>query len=162
MRYNDAHQRRSTVRVRTLLTEQWLSRPIEDVFAFFSDAGNLDVLTPPWLHFRILTPKPIPMRLGTRIEYRLRWHGLPLFWRTEISAWEPPFRFVDRALKAPYRQWVHEHTFEKSNSGTLMRDRVDYAVPGWLAEPLVSRWLVAPDVERIFAYRRVRMQELFG
>jgi ligand-binding SRPBCC domain-containing protein len=87
---------------------------------------------------------------------------LPLSWRTEISAWEPPHRFVDRQVKGPYRQWVHEHLFEQRRGGTLMRDRIDYAVPGWLLEPLISRLLVARDVERIFAYRRDKMQELFG
>jgi len=150
------------LRVRTLTIEQWLPRPLDEVFAFFSDAHNLDVLTPPWLHFRILTPRPIPMQQGTHIDYRLRWHGLPLSWRTEISVWEPPFRFVDQQLRGPYRQWLHEHTFEQHDGGTLMRDRIDYAVPGWLLEPLLSRLIVARDVKRIFAYRRAKMQELFG
>jgi len=150
------------VRVRTLLTEQFLPRPIQEVFDFFSDAHNLDVLTPPWLHFRILTPRPITMRLGTVIEYRLRWRILPIFWRTQISVWEPPVRFVDRALKSPYRQWVHEHTFEQREGGTLMRDRVEYSVSGWIIEPLIARLLVTPDIERIFQYRRRKMEELFG
>ncbi len=145
-----------------MTTELWLPRSRADLFAFFSDANNLDVLTPPWLHFRILTPAPIPMGRGTTIEYRLRWHGLPLFWRTEITAWEPPGRFVDRQIKGPYRQWIHEHIFAEQDGGTLMRDRVDYAVPGWLMEPLLSRWIITPDVERIFAYRRRKMEQLFG
>lgn len=150
------------MRVRTLTAELWLPRPVGELFDFFSDAWNLDVLTPPWLHFRILTPRPLPLHQGTRIEYRLRWRGVPLRWLTEIAVWEPPFRFVDRQLKGPYRQWVHEHTFEEKDGGTLLRDRVDYAIPGWLAEPLIARLVVAPDVERIFAYRRRKMQELFG
>lgn len=149
------------LRVRTLLTELWLPRPIEEIFAFFSDAHNLDVLTPPWLHFRILTPQPIAMGRGTILEYRIRWRGVPIFWRTEISAWEPTTRFIDRQIKGPYRQWIHEHTFEPRDGGTLMRDRVDYAVPGWLAEPLLDRFVVGPDVRRIFAYRHEKMKELF-
>ena len=150
------------MRVRTLIIEQWLPRPRHEVFDFFSDAHNLEVLTPAWLHFRILTPYPIPMQSGTQIEYRLRWRGVPLFWRTEISVWEPPHRFVDRQIKGPYRQWVHEHTFAERDGGTLMRDRIDYAVPGWLVEPIVARLIVTPDVERIFAHRRQKMQELLG
>jgi ligand-binding SRPBCC domain-containing protein len=149
------------VRLRTLTLEQWLPRPVEEVFGFFSDAANLDVLTPPWLHFSILTPGPIPMHQGTVIEYQIRWRWLPLRWKTVIAAWDPPHRFVDRALRSPYRQWIHEHTFEPLNGGTLMRDRVDYAVPGWVLEPLVSHWVVMPDVERIFAYRREKMRQLF-
>ena len=148
--------------VHTLTTELWLPRPVPRVFDFFSDAWNLDTLTPPWLHFRILTPRPIPLAFGTRIDYRLRWRGIPLLWTTEISAWEPPYRFVDRQVAGPYRQWVHEHTFEAQQGGTLLRDRVDYAVPGWLVEPFLHRLIVGPDVRRIFAYRGQRMRELFG
>src|SRR5262245_57956202 len=155
-------RREAPVRIRTLTTDLWLPRPVEEVFAFFSDAGNLDVLTPPWLRFRTLTPAPIALGQGTRIEYRLRWRGVPLSWRTEISLWEPPHRFIDRQVKGPYLQWVHLHTFEAKGGGTLMTDRVDYAVPGWLLEPALSLLPVRPDVERIFAYRRVKMQELFG
>ncbi|MFO0876845.1 MAG: SRPBCC family protein [Gemmataceae bacterium] len=150
------------MRTRSLMTEQWLPSPIDTVFDFFSDAHNLNVLTPPWLHFRILTPHPIPMGPGTLIEYRLRWRIVPIFWRTEIAVWEPPYRFVDRALKSPYQLWHHEHTFEEYQGGTLMRDRVDYAVPGWFLEPLVHDWIVGPDVQRIFDYRRARMEQLFG
>lgn len=150
------------MRVRTFTAEQWLPRPLDEVFAFFSDAYNLDAVTPPWLHFQFLTPRPPAMHVGLLIDYRIRLHGLPMRWRTEITHWEPPHRFVDRQLRGPYRQWVHEHTFVARDGGTLMRDRVEYAVPGWILEPLIVRWLVGPDMARIFGYRRDKMRELFG
>src|SRR5262249_6627812 len=133
--------RRRRMRVRTLTTELWLPKPAEEVFAFFGDARNLDAVTPSWLHFRILTPMPMEMRRGATLEYRIRWRWVPLHWRTEITAWEPPFRFVDEQVKGPYRRWWHEHLFEMRDGGTLMRDRVEYAVPGWLAQPLLHRLL---------------------
>jgi len=147
--------------IRTLTTEVWLPQPPARIFDFFSDAGNLQVLTPPWLHFRILTPSPIAMQSGTQIEYRIRWRGVPLKWRTHITAWEPPHRFIDQQESGPYRQWIHEHTFAERDGGTLMRDRVDYAVPGWVLEPIVARLIVGPDVQRIFDYRQSKMRELF-
>lgn len=148
------------MQVRTLTTETWVERPIREVFDFFSDVDNLDPLTPPWLHFRILTPRPMTVRQGSLIEYRIRWRLVPLFWRTEITAWEPPYRFVDEQRRGPYRQWIHEHTFVERDGGTLVRDRVDYAVPGWLFEPLLHRFIVGPDVTRIFDYRQRKLTEL--
>ena len=139
--------------------EQWFPRPLEEVFAFFADAGNLEAITPPWLGFEVLTPRPIAMRPGTLIDYRLRLRGVPLRWRTEISVWQPPHRFVDEQRRGPYREWVHEHTFAAVDGGTLVRDRVRYRVPGgWLVHELFVR----RDVERIFDYRRERLASLLG
>lgn len=134
-----------------LETEVWLPSPVRNVFPFFADAANLGEITPPWLHFQIRTPLPIDMCEGARIEYRIRLHGIPLSWRTLISEWQPPYRFVDEQTSGPYRRWHHTHTFEEINGGTMCRDRVIYEAPG--GGP-VNRWFVRPRVERIFAYRR--------
>ncbi|MCS6770740.1 MAG: SRPBCC family protein [Kiritimatiellae bacterium] len=143
----------------TLLAELWLPRPVNEVFPFFASAENLERITPPYLRFEILTPRPIEMRRGTLIDYRIRLRGLPIRWRTEISIWEPPFRFVDTQLRGPYRQWIHEHTFEERDGGTLCRDRVDYKVPGgeW-----VHRLFVKKDVRDIFVYRQNALLQIFN
>lgn len=143
----------------TIEAQIFLPRPIQDVFPFFADAGNLESITPPWLRFEILTPLPVAMRPGARIDYRLRLHGVPLRWQTEITVWEPPFRFVDEQLCGPYRKWVHEHTFAEHAGGTDMRDFVRYAVPGgWPANYLFVR----REVRRIFEYRAERLLSLFS
>lgn len=147
----------------TLEADLLLPRPIEDVFAFFADAGNLEVITPAFLSFKILTPRPIEMQPGALIDYRISLRGLPMTWKTRISEWEPPFRFVDEQLKGPYRQWIHTHTFESVPGGTRCRDHVAYAVPGGPGiERLIERWVVRGDVEKIFAYRQEKMKALFG
>ncbi len=142
-----------------LACELWLPRPIEEVFPFFADAANLEILTPPWVHFQIVTARPIEMRAGARIDYRLRVHGLPLRWQSEITVWEPQSRFVDEQRRGPYRLWRHEHTFQSSDGGTLCRDHVRYAVA---FDFPVHRLLVRPDVERIFAYRQQKLLEHFA
>jgi ligand-binding SRPBCC domain-containing protein len=148
-----------------LRTAQLLPRPRGEVFAFFAAAENLEVLTPHWLGFQILTPLPLALRKGTLLDYRIRLHRIPIRWRTEITAWEPPHRFVDEQLRGPYRLWVHEHTFTEVQGdsggigGTRVDDRVRYAVPGGR---LVNRLLVARDLRKIFAYRSRKIQEVFG
>lgn len=143
----------------TIDTQQWFARPIDEVFAFFADAFNLEQITPPWLHFHVITPAPIPMRAGTLIDYKLRLHGIPIRWRSEITAWEPPFFFVDEQRKGPYRLWHHEHRFESRDGGTLVTDHVDYRVIGGR---LINRFFVRRDLDRIFAFRHAAMEKVLS
>lgn len=139
---------------------QRLPRPPQDVFPFFSDAFNLEAITPGWLHFQVLTPAPVTMAAGALLEYRLRLHGLPLRWLTRIETWEPPVRFVDIQVRGPYRLWHHTHSFEPDGEdGTLMRDRVRYALPFGPLGELAHRALVRRDLDRIFAFRHAAVRE---
>jgi ligand-binding SRPBCC domain-containing protein len=140
-----------------LHSEVWLPSPRDQVFRFFADPKNLQQLTPNWLHFEILSPEG-KIEMGTLLDYRLKLRGMPLRWQSEISVWQPLHRFVDRQTKGPYRLWVHEHTFVDDRGGTLVRDHVEYAVPGG---SLIQRILVAPDLVRIFDYRRHALRKVF-
>jgi ligand-binding SRPBCC domain-containing protein len=136
-----------------------LGQPRQEVFSFLADALNLEKLTPSWLHFKILTPMPIPIEKGTLIDYRLRIWGIPIRWRTEIILWEPPFRFVDTQVHGPYRVWIHEHKFLETEDGTSMIDSVHYDVWGGR---FIDRLVVRSDIEKVFAYRQKKIIELFG
>jgi ligand-binding SRPBCC domain-containing protein len=145
-----------------LTTAQWLPRPREEVFAFFADAANLQRITPAFLNFRVLTPGPIAMTAGAIIDYRLGLRGVPLTWRTEITAWEPPLRFVDVQRRGPYAEWVHTHTFEAEDGGTLVRDQVHYRLYGpSIFTRAINALLVAPDTRRIFEYRHSALEQAF-
>jgi hypothetical protein len=147
------------VRTHRLEREQILARPLEEVFSFFAEASNLALLTPPSMHFRLITAQPVQMRDGTLIEYRLRVRGVPIRWVSRIEDWAENRGFADRQLKGPYRHWFHRHEFEATGEGTRIIDRVEYALPlgvlGLLALPLVRR-----DLDAIFAYRREAVARL--
>jgi ligand-binding SRPBCC domain-containing protein len=138
-----------------------LPLPRPAAFEFFADVFNLERITPPDVRFRILTPPPIPLHQGTRIDYTLTVFGLPFRWRTAFTVWDPPARFVDQQERGPYRRWVHAHDFEQRGDRTLIRDRVEYELPlpplGELAHPIVRRKL-----ERIFDFRREEILRIFA
>ena len=145
-----------------LTRELTLDLPIATVFDFFADAGNLERITPPELNFNIITPQPIDIRQGTLIDYTLKMRGIPVKWRTEISVWEPPFRFVDQQLRGPYKQWIHRHTFtEIGPNETHMADEVKYRLP---FEPFgdIAHFMVRRELEYIFDYRQKVVAEILG
>jgi len=143
-----------------LTRELTLDLPVATVFDFFADAGNLERITPPELNFHIITPQPIDIRQGTLIDYTLKMRGIPVKWRTEISVWEPPFRFVDQQLRGPYKQWIHRHTFtEVGPNETHMEDEVRYRLP---LEPVgdIAHFMVRRELEYIFDYRQKVVAEI--
>lgn len=152
-----------SVRELTLRREQILEAPRERAFEFFSRAGNLEAITPPWLGFRVITPGPVEMAAGTLIDYRLRLHGMPVRWRSRIEEWDPPRRFVDRQIRGPYALWHHTHRFEEAGGGrTTMTDIVRYAHRLGPLGSLAERVLVRRDLERIFDFRREAIGSLLA
>lgn len=140
----------------------FLSRPREEVFAFFSDAGNLERITPAFLHFHILTPRPIPMKPGTLIDYQLRLFGVYFRWKTLIETFEPPSSFTDVQLTGPYRRWRHRHEFDDAPGGTMMRDRVEYELPLGPLGAIARAVFVRRAVEQIFDHRNAAITQIFS
>jgi uncharacterized protein len=146
----------------TLRCEQWVPRPLEDVFAFFADAYNLERITPTFLRFSVRSMSTPAIQRGTEIAYRLRLHGLPVSWLSRIEAWEPPYGFTDVQVQGPFRLWHHQHEFTPQQRGTRIRDTVRYRAPClWLQRTPVLAW-VDRDLEQIFRYRQQIIARLFG
>lgn len=142
------------MRTYVLEREQIVPLPRATSFAFFGDAFNLELITPPFLRFRVLTKPPVAMRQGALLEYRLSLFGLPFHWRTLIESWSPDESFVDRQLEGPYALWHHTHTFEElAPDRTRMRDRVLYRIPFGVFGAIAQAFFVRRVLNEIFDYR---------
>ena len=131
------------------------------VFSFFSEAKNLERITPAWLNFRILYQSTSEIQEGTVFRYKLKIHGIPCGWETRIENWNPPHSFVDTQTRGPYKKWHHTHEFVSKGQHTLMTDRVEYILPfGYFVQLLATKW-VQKNVEAIFSYRKVAILQMF-
>ena len=145
----------------TLESNQFINKPIEEVFQFFSKPENLSVITPAKLGFKILSPNPIKMEVGRLIDYNIYLLGIPIHWRTLITDYEPPNMFVDQQIKGPYAMWHHTHTFHKVKGGVEIKDRVVYSIPfGYLGRLLNYLW-IKRDLNNIFLHRKKVIDKLF-
>lgn len=145
-----------------LLMEQWVPRPSDEVFRFFSDVKNMELLTPPYLNFKVLGSSTEQLQEGTCIDYRLRLHGIPFRWQSLIHGWQPVTSFSDRQTRGPYKKWDHTHTFIEQDGGTLIRDHALYRIPFGVPGDVVAYPFVKRDLEKIFSYRFAKIRELFG
>lgn len=145
-----------------LTCEMLVPRPLPEVFQVFENPSNLRKITPPWMKFRLISPKPVPMKQGAIIDYRLQWFIVPLRWRTLITSYEPPHFFVDEQARGPYVFWRHRHDFRETPDGTLVSDTVDYALPFGPLGRLTHQWVVAANLKTIFTYRQEALNRLWG
>jgi uncharacterized protein len=145
-----------------LLMEQWVPRPINEIFAFFGDVKNLELLTPPHLRFKVLSSSTDSLQAGTLIDYKLQLHGIPFRWQSLIGEWNPVTHFSDTQMRGPYKKWHHTHTFIEQEGGTLIRDHALYRIPFGVPGDTVAYFFVKKDLEKIFSHRFAKVRELFG
>ena len=146
----------------TVCFEQLIPCPVDEVFPFFSDVNNLEKITPPWLNFKIVNNSSQKISMGSIFNFKLKVHGIPIQWKTEIVEWEENRKFVDVQRIGPYLKWHHSHFFESLNGETRMIDQIAYQIPGGIiGKKLFLKW-VKKDLESIFLFRRQKITEYFS
>ena len=140
---------------------QFIEKPIDVVFSFFSKPENLEKITPQYLHFEILNDSPIHMKEGLVINYKMKIRKIPVKWSSVIKSYNPPFSFIDEQIKGPYAFWYHEHKFIKEKGGTRVDDCIKYKIPFGFFGRLVNKLWVANDLEEIFNFRKNTINDIF-
>lgn len=145
-----------------LFREQIVNKPLEEVFAFFEKPENLEVITPKWMKFKIKTPPPLIMKVGAEFDYRIDLMKIPLKWKTIITEYEPPYKFVDVQKKGPYKKWIHTHTFEAIEDKTKITDNVDYEIPAGILGSILNNIYIGKTLNAIFNFRETTINRMFN
>lgn len=132
--------------------ESRLSAKVEDVWDFHRSAEALRMLTPPDRKI-IEFGSDLEVRNGALHVLHLSVFGISIEWRARISDVNPPNGFVDTAEKSPFTYWRHQHEFLPIDSGTLLRDTVEYQPPFGPIGRLANALFIQQDLNRLFEFR---------
>ena len=148
-----------------LEARQWLPATPERVWAFVSSLHHMNHVIPSSIRFEVTTPDPAPLAEGVTYDYRLVLRGIPVRWRTLITAVDEPRYFADRQAKGPYASFLHEHWFDPEArggiDGTMTRDVIRYRPPGGPLARLANL-VVRRELRLLFERRHARLAELFA
>ncbi|HET6232626.1 MAG TPA: SRPBCC family protein [Longimicrobiaceae bacterium] len=102
--------------------------------------------------------------LGEEVTWRARHLGVWQRLTTRITELDRPARFRDSMVRGAFARFDHDHWFEPSGGGTLMRETFDYAAPlgplGRLAERIfLTRYMRAFLTGRAATIKRVAESE---
>jgi uncharacterized protein (TIGR01777 family) len=141
---------------------QWIKQPTQNIFHFFSDENNLELITPPYLHFKVSDKSTEKIAINTLINYKLKIHGIPVVWKSKITNFVNNKTFTDVQLSGPYSKWVHQHDFIPYKDGTLIYDKVIYKIPMGIIGKLFAGYFINKDIQNIFKYRSKIINKQFS
>lgn len=148
----------------SIYQEQFIEEDIDTIWDFFSNPNNLQIITPDELNFTVLTKQAdvSTIKDGMLIDYTITpFAKIKFYWQTEIEKVVHPSEFIDTQKKGPYKRWHHQHLFYPKDNGVLMIDKVEYALP---FSPISNlfHFIVRKKLERIFAFRKAKIEEIFS
>ncbi len=143
--------------------KQWIPKPLDQVWSFFSDPKNLGKLTPPSSHFTHVSQTPGDMKVGTEIIHKIYLFSfLPVIWKSRITKWSPQTHFADNQIKGPFAHWEHTHSFESLNGGTLIIDHLVFKAPLGYPGYHLGRFKIESDLKQVFDFRVQKLHKMFG
>ena len=150
-------------KVYSLKTVQIIPAGLEEAWNFFCNPGNLAIITPVQLGFKVIGHDHDTMYAGQLIEYTVKpLFGIPLYWMTEITHIQYKEYFIDEQRFGPYTFWHHQHHFKQVNNAVEMTDIVHYKIPFWFIGDMANTLIVRKKLRQIFEYRYKVIEEKYG
>jgi len=152
--------------------ESYVDAPLDNVWDFHSRIVGLTELTPDWMRLRVDAttgpdgePDPEILEEGASVDVSLKPFGVfpRVSWTSVITERDrdgDEAYFVDEMSDGPFKKWRHTHSFEAQGDETLVRDRVEYALPLWMLGRAGSP-LFRFNAYMMFRQRHRRTREIF-
>ena len=153
------------MKIYTIKASQDLPISLESAWDFFSSPANLARITPVEMNFIITSDFKSGQKIypGMIITYKVSpLFGIKLNWMTEITHVKEHEYFVDDQRFGPFAMWHHQHHFKEIAGGVHMIDIVDYAIPYSFIGQIANHVLVKKELKKMFDYRKLKIEELFG
>ncbi len=131
------------------------------LYEWYTRPGAFGRLAPPWQKLSVVE-ELTGLYDGARVAFDLARGPLTFRWVAEHRDVRPGRGFSDVQLLGPFRSWLHQREFEsRGDHSCLLRDRVDYSLPGGRVGKLLAHRTIEEDLRRVFEYRhRVLAEDL--
>jgi len=131
----------------------------QTLFAFHTDTTNLPKITPPWIDVAIVSLE-LPLQKGSRIELDIKRFALTQRWDMIISELLSPKLLCDKAVKSPFKSFIHYHRFESIDKGkSILKDEVLFSLPLYPLS-LIALSFIKKDMKKMFDYRHRQTKKL--
>jgi len=137
-----------------------VSRPLLEVFSFFTKPRNLLDLAPPELSLELLTA-PDVLILGARLVWKGKRWGISQQITQEVMAFDVGKQIAIEQRQGPFKRWIHSHQFSATEAGTLIYEKIDFEPPGGMLGFVITADSIHKDLNKLFAYRENKLKELF-
>ena len=133
-----------------------IKQPLNNVFDFYSNPRNINLLTP-WFAKVSCTPeKKISRNEVFTIEINML--GIKNKVEILIKNYEENKLFTDLQIKGPFNYWEHNHIFKYENNETIMYDVINYNSKFKLLDKMYIFHLI---FKIVFYYREKKILAIF-
>ena len=97
---------------------------------------------------------------GQDVTWKGRHFGLTLTHTSRITVFDRPHHFQDCMVRGAFKSFCHDHFFESSGGGTIMRDVMRFEAPlGWLGR-IVELALVEGHMRSLLQSRNQYIKQI--
>jgi len=130
-----------------------LNATADEVYRWHLAPDALEKLVPPWEPVEVVSKEGTVEDEGALVTIRVRTGPIWQRWVSRHHSCIPGRQFRDTQVAGPFAVWEHTHSFVPDGDGSILEDRIEYALPGGRVAHWLAGWFVRRKLKRMFDYR---------